>query len=89
MDKLMNQRQIYASKREDCLKKIRELGALPNEAFDKYKSWDIKKLMSKLEKTNAELKKMSGVNKKALDQYTSFTEEKASLLERKKGTKRT
>lgn len=85
MDKLMNSRLIYMAKRDDCLKKIRELGALPNDAFDKYKNMDIKRLMSKLEKTNAEIKKMAGVNKKALDQYTSFTEEKASLLERKEG----
>ena len=41
--------------------------------------------MAKLEKINAELKKMSGVNKKALDQYTSFTEEKESLVQRKQG----
>lgn len=88
MDKLMNSRLIYVAKRDDCAKKIRDLGALPNDAFEKYKSMDIKKLMSKLEKANSEIKKMAGVNKKALDQYTSFTEEKASLRERKEGQTR-
>jgi len=83
MDKLLNQRVVYATKREDCQKKIRELGALPQEAFDRFKHYDIKKLMAKLEKTNLDLKKMSGVNKKALDQYTSFTEEKEALVQRK------
>jgi len=86
MDKLLSQRSLYVSKRDDCMKKIRELGALPNEAFDKYKGLDIKKLMKLLEKTNADLKKMSGVNKKAFDQYSTYMEEKEELLKRKKGT---
>jgi hypothetical protein len=34
MDKLLAQRVIFATKREDCNKKIRELGALPRESFD-------------------------------------------------------
>jgi hypothetical protein len=38
MDILLNQRVIYATKREDCIKKIRELGALPQEAFDRVSS---------------------------------------------------
>jgi structural maintenance of chromosome 3 (chondroitin sulfate proteoglycan 6) len=86
MDKLLSQRSLYVSKRDDCMKKIRELGALPNEAFDKYKGLDIKKLMKLLEKTNADLKKMSGVNKKAFDQYSTYMEEKDELLKRKEGT---
>lgn len=38
MDKLLNQRVIYATKKDDCIKKIRELGALPQEAFDRVRS---------------------------------------------------
>ena len=37
MDKLMSSRLVFASKRDDCIKKIRELGALPQESFEKYK----------------------------------------------------
>lgn len=33
----------------------------------------------------AALKKFQGVNKKALDQYTSFTEQRTELMERKQG----
>ncbi len=35
MDKLLAQRVIFATKRDDCVKKIRELGALPKESFEK------------------------------------------------------
>ena len=58
MDKLLAQRVIFATKRDDCNKKIRELGALPREAYEKFASLSMKQLMSKLEKTNADLKKV-------------------------------
>lgn len=44
-----------------------------------------KALFEKLEKTQAQLKKFSGVNKKAIEQYSSFTEQRAELQERKQG----
>ena len=40
-------------------------------------------LWKKLEKCNAELKKYSHVNKKAMDQFVSFSEEKEKFMKRK------
>merc|ERR1740129_513517 len=68
---------------QECTKKIRELGSLPTDAFDKYKSISQKQLFKQLERANQELKKYSHVNKKALDQYISFSEQKEKLLKRK------
>lgn len=126
-EKLLNKRTQYLQKKEECIRKIRELGALPSEAFDKYTNiayplrhlWmtlyvhlcfiryciavfislflsciglfvtrryatlTVKQLMQKLEQTNEKLKKYSHVNKKALDQYLSFTEQRTDLIERK------
>ena len=42
-----------------------------------------KQLFKQLEKANLELKKYSHVNKKALDQFISFSEEKEKLMSRK------
>jgi chromosome segregation ATPase len=85
MDKLMSQRLLFQQKKEDALKKIRDLGALPQEAFEKYRDATQKQLFDKLDKTRAALKKYAGVNKKAADQYANFTEQREDLVKRKKG----
>lgn len=43
----------------------------------------IKDLMKRLHSVNENLKKYSHVNKKALDQYVSFSEQRETLLQRK------
>jgi len=65
------------------MKKIRDLGSLPADAFEKYKKSNVKQLWKKLEKCNSELKKYSHVNKKAMDQFVSFSEEKEKFIKRK------
>uniref|UniRef100_A0A8C1RHK5 Structural maintenance of chromosomes 3 n=1 Tax=Cyprinus carpio TaxID=7962 RepID=A0A8C1RHK5_CYPCA len=69
-------------KKEECMKKIRELGSLPQEAFEKYQTLTLKQLFRKLEQCNTELKKYSHVNKKALDQFVNFSEQKEKLIKR-------
>lgn len=36
LDKMASRQNILHQKIEDCTKKIRDLGSLPSEAFDKY-----------------------------------------------------
>ena len=69
--------------KEECMRKIRELGSLPSDAFEKYTKLSIKQLFKKLEQCNAELKKYSHVNKKALDQFVNFSDQKEKLIKRK------
>merc|ERR1712110_766960 len=64
-------------------KKIRDLGSLPTDAFSKYKNMSQKQLFKQLEKAQVELKKYSHVNKKALDQFISLSEQKEKLMNRK------
>nr|XP_018670625.1 structural maintenance of chromosomes protein 3-like isoform X2 [Ciona intestinalis] len=83
LEKATNKQSLLIKRREDCVRKIRDLGSVPQDAFDKYQGCNHRQLMKKLEECNHELKKYSHVNKKALDQFVSFSEEKERLLSRK------
>ncbi|KAJ3614725.1 hypothetical protein NHX12_018296 [Muraenolepis orangiensis] len=82
LEKMTNRQGMLLKKKEECMKKIRELGSLPQEAFEKFQSLLIKQLFRKLETCNTELKKYSHVNKKALDQFVNFSEQKERLIKR-------
>ncbi|UYV73509.1 SMC3 [Cordylochernes scorpioides] len=83
LEKMTSKQSLLFKKKEECMKKIRELGSLPSEAFEKYHNLSSKQLYKKLEQANHELKKYSHVNKKALDQFVSFSEQKEKLVKRK------
>jgi structural maintenance of chromosome 3 (chondroitin sulfate proteoglycan 6) len=82
MEKLMNKRTVLTAKRDDCQKKIRDLGTLPTNLAT-YADWDTDKLMKKLTKVHEQLAKYKHTNKKALDQFNSFTEQHDQLTKRK------
>ncbi|XP_025093657.1 structural maintenance of chromosomes protein 3-like [Pomacea canaliculata] len=83
LEKMTNKQSLLLKKKEDCMRKIRELGSLPSDAFEKYQDFSLKQLFKKLEQCNAELKKYSHVNKKALDQFVNFSDQKEKLIKRK------
>uniref|UniRef100_T1JG50 Structural maintenance of chromosomes protein n=1 Tax=Strigamia maritima TaxID=126957 RepID=T1JG50_STRMM len=83
LEKMTSKQSVLLKKKEDCLRKIRELGSLPSDAFDKYSHLSLKQLFKKLEQCNHELKKYSHVNKKALDQFINFSDQKEKLMKRK------
>eukprot|EP00249_Psilotum_nudum_P021227 c28024_g1_i1 orf=174-3791(+) len=82
LEQLLNKRNLLQAKREDLMKKIRDLGSLPSDAFEKYQKKSLKELHKMLHKCNEQLKKFSHVNKKALDQYVNFTEQREELHKR-------
>ncbi|KAF9356996.1 Structural maintenance of chromosomes protein 3, partial [Mortierella sp. NVP85] len=82
-ERYVSRRNLLLRKKEDCTKNIRELGVLPEEAFEKYKSTTSEKLLKQIHKVNEELKKYSHVNKKAFEQYSNFTKQRDSLNQRK------
>jgi structural maintenance of chromosome 3 (chondroitin sulfate proteoglycan 6) len=63
---------------------IRDLGMLSEDAFTKYRSLSSDTVVKRLHKANEALKKFSHVNKKAVEQYNSFTKQGADLKDRKK-----
>lgn len=74
---LSNNVNIYFQIQTEAGKKIRDLGAVPNDLIEKYKHYTTKNLYKKLDDANRALKKYGHVNKKALDQFMSFSEERA------------
>lgn len=45
MERIANRQNMLLRKKEDCMKKIRELGSLPSDAFDKYQNLGHKKVL--------------------------------------------
>jgi structural maintenance of chromosome 3 (chondroitin sulfate proteoglycan 6) len=43
-EKYVSRRNLLLRKKEDCTKNIRELGVLPEEAFEKYKNTQSQKV---------------------------------------------
>ena len=83
METLMSKTSTLSQQRESLQKKIRELGSLPADAFDRYRAESSTSLHKMLEKTNSQLRKLGHVNKKALDQYQQFTEQREELEKRR------
>lgn len=82
-ERYLSKRGILIAKKNECSQKIIEIGAIPEEAFEKYREVSTNKLVKNLHKTNEQLKKYGHVNKKAFEQYNNFTKQRESLLNRK------
>uniref|UniRef100_A0A7N0UY74 Structural maintenance of chromosomes protein n=1 Tax=Kalanchoe fedtschenkoi TaxID=63787 RepID=A0A7N0UY74_KALFE len=82
LEQLLSKRNLLLAKQEEYSKKIRELGPLSADAFETYKRKGIKELYRMLHKCNEQLQQFSHVNKKALDQYVNFTEQREELQRR-------
>ncbi|KAJ0298774.1 hypothetical protein COL5a_009414 [Colletotrichum fioriniae] len=84
IEKSMSKKAVYTAQAADAAKAIRDLGVLPEEAFDKYERMDPRQIDSRLKKVRNALKKFQHVNKKAFEQYNSFTQQQDQLLKRRK-----
>uniref|UniRef100_A0A2N9ESK7 Structural maintenance of chromosomes protein 3 n=1 Tax=Fagus sylvatica TaxID=28930 RepID=A0A2N9ESK7_FAGSY len=82
LEQLLSKRNMLLAKQEEYSKKIRELGPLSSDAFEMYKRRSIKELHKMLQRCNEQLQQFSHVNKKALDQYVNFTEQREELQKR-------
>ncbi|KAG7290802.1 hypothetical protein NEMBOFW57_000806 [Staphylotrichum longicolle] len=86
MEKNIQTRARLVSQAAEYAKNIRDLGILPEEAFGKYEKMkpEQHQIESRLRKVNEALKKYKHINKKAFDQYNSFTTQRDQLLKRRK-----
>ncbi|KAM5351462.1 hypothetical protein ACJ41O_004185 [Fusarium nematophilum] len=84
MDKSLRRKALLTTQAAECAKNIRDLGVLPEEAFDKYENMEAKTITSKLKRVNEALKKYKHVNKKAFEQYNNFTTQQEQLMKRRK-----
>ncbi|SAM84219.1 probable SMC3-required for structural maintenance of chromosomes [Ustilago bromivora] len=83
VERYLSKRSRLVEQRDRCNQDIRDLGVLPEEAFEKYINTNPDRLLKNLHKVNESLKKFSHVNKKAVEQYNSFTKQRDQLLERR------
>ncbi|KAK9436113.1 RecF/RecN/SMC [Metarhizium brunneum] len=84
MEKTMQRKALLTTQAAECAKNIRELGVLPEEAFDKYENMEANTITNKLKRVNEALKKYKHVNKKAFEQYNNFTTQQDQLMKRRK-----
>jgi structural maintenance of chromosome 3 (chondroitin sulfate proteoglycan 6) len=82
-DKLLNKRSMILESIQSKQRLIRDLGSVPKREVDDSKDLSEKELLRQLREVNERLKKYSSVNRKALDQYISFTEQRDTLVARK------
>jgi len=73
---------VLVSRREEKMRKMRHVGTLPEREVASYKHLAIRELLAQLEQCNAARRAIAHVNKKALDQYVNFSEQRTALLER-------
>lgn len=83
VENLQQRRTQLQMKRSDLERRVRDLGTLPADAYEAHRSRSLKDLHSRLQNANTELKKFAHVNKKALDQYVSFSDQRDELVRRK------
>ncbi|KAL3424950.1 RecF/RecN/SMC N terminal domain-containing protein [Phlyctema vagabunda] len=84
MEKSVAKKALLTGQLAECSKNIRDLGVLPEEAFEKFANADSKVITSRLKKVNEALKKYKHVNKKAFEQYSNFTTQRDNLTKRRK-----
>ncbi|KAF0760091.1 hypothetical protein AaE_003621, partial [Aphanomyces astaci] len=82
-DRILTRRRRLLQKREDAMRDIRELGTLPTSELDKFKACSAKDISTRFTKCTDKLKRYSHVNKKALDQYVNFSDQREALISRK------
>ncbi|KAH9935363.1 RecF/RecN/SMC protein [Fomitopsis serialis] len=82
-ERYLAKKQMLLNRKDECGRNIRDLGVLPEEAFEKYTGEKLDRLVKKLHNVNEGLKKFAHVNKKAFEQYNNFTKQRDQLLNRR------
>ncbi|XP_066163484.1 structural maintenance of chromosomes protein 3 [Oryza sativa Japonica Group] len=82
LEQLMSSRSMHLAKQEECMKKIRDLGPLPTDAFETYRQKNKRQLQKMLYDCNEQLQQFRHVKKKPLD-CVNFTEQREQLERRR------
>ena len=77
-------RTVLSQKVEHLNDQIKQLGILSSDSMSKFRCLSDAQISNQLLQLNDKLKKYTHVNKRALEQYQSFIDQRQSLLERKK-----
>lgn len=83
-DKVLNKKDIYLETIASKTKLMKDLGILSPAEVSRFQSHSLAQLMKDLSLVNGKLSKYSNINRKALDQYLSFSNQKDILFNRQK-----
>jgi structural maintenance of chromosome 3 (chondroitin sulfate proteoglycan 6) len=96
LDRLLSRRAQLVRERDEYNIKIRELGSIPVDAFSKsnqppplltdasrYAATSLAEIQRLLGAANASLRRFEGVNKRAMEQFVTFTEQRESFEQRR------
>lgn len=83
IEKSMSKRSLFLEKSVECSRNIRDLGVIPDEAFERYTEISSDQIVRSLHKVNDALRGFSHVNKKAFEQYSNFTKQRDTLTTRR------
>jgi structural maintenance of chromosome 3 (chondroitin sulfate proteoglycan 6) len=83
VERMLNKRNLALQKRDSAVRAIRELGSLPSEEIEKFKTRSLADIRSMLTECLEGLQKYGNVNKKAMDQYVNFNDHRQDLMKRK------
>lgn len=80
---MLSRKALLQQKQEEFTDSIRKLGAIPSGGFDQsLANKSSKQLVAEVEECHRQLAKLGHVNKKALDQFSNFSDQRHKLLER-------
>lgn len=82
MEKYLSKRAAILQRKEECARKIRDLGLLTQADLQPYTSQSPSTLLSQLQTTQRALKAFGPVNKRALEQAGAFTRQGEALKKR-------
>ena len=83
LEKSIQKKSLLQKQAQEVNQRIQDLGVLPREAFQKFERTKSEAIVKRLHKVNEALKKYSHVNKKAFQQYESFTNQRETLTKRR------
>jgi structural maintenance of chromosome 3 (chondroitin sulfate proteoglycan 6) len=82
LTKVLAKRREAEKRKAEVDQKIRELGIVPSDALAKYADDSTSRVLKRLHKVQASLRKFSNVNRRAIEQYDNFAKQRDQLLER-------
>ncbi|QNP95683.1 YALIA101S10e00650g1_1 [Yarrowia lipolytica] len=82
-ERVAAKRQALEQRREHVQAKIREIGILPDDAFLDVSAQSDGDMMQEFREVSDELKKFGHVNRKALEQFATFSKDRDRLLSRR------
>ncbi|XP_049848611.1 uncharacterized protein LOC126315399 isoform X2 [Schistocerca gregaria] len=83
VERLINTHMSLVAKKNELTKRMREVGSVPSDTLEKFRDLGYAECFGELQKTKLALEKYAHVNKKALDQYMNFAEERDRFTDRK------